>query len=225
MKKVILWTLMLLLSVCLLGGVSVTATAMGYTTEYVFSLDDEGYLMQRTEGALAFWEAPNVLTGQTVDGGVMTLKNEADRAVDFTLTSVMLPYDDEAALTYLDSVTLVIKQGEREVYHGPFTRIMDADRAPIVFAGVQPGESRELQFSVSCDFAYSGAVPSYESIVWTFEPTVEPLVTQPTSTPIQPPPVTDWTMIAKITAMAFGVLAVTCVAVAVVRIIRKKIKQ
>ncbi len=220
MKKVILWTLLLSLTACMFGGIS--ATAMGCATEYVFSLDDQGYLMQRNEGPLAFWEAPSVLTGQTVDGGVITLKNEADRTVDFTLTSVALPYGNEAALAYLDAVTLVVTQGEREVYHGPFTRIMDAERAPIVFTGVQPGESRELQLSVSCNFRYSGAVPSYESIVWTFEPTVESPAIQPDTNSMQPTLAIAPAMLAKIVTVAFGTLALICVAVAVVRLIRKK---
>jgi len=223
MKKTLLWILLLSTLLCAVGGVSVGA--LGTATEYVFSLDEEGYLMQQTEGELAFWEAPGVLTGQSISGGVLTLKNEADRAVDFTLTSVSLPYDNAEALAYLDAVTLVITQGDREVYHAPFTHIMDADRAPIVFSGVQPGESRELRLSIACDFTYSGSVPSYESLVWTFESSVEPLVTQPSSAPIQPVPATDWTMIAKIAGMAFGVLVLTCVLVAVVRLVRKKIKR
>ncbi len=223
MQKTLMWILLLSTLLCAVGGVSVGA--MGKETAYVFSLDEEGYLMEQTEGELAFWEAPAVLTGQSVTGGVLTLKNEADRAVNFTLTSVSLPYDNEEALAYLDAVTLVITQGDREIYRAPFTHIMDADRAPIVFSGVQPGESRELHLSIACDFTYSGSVPSYESLVWTFESSVEPLVTQPSSAPIQPVPATDWTMIAKITAMAFGVLVLTCVLVAVVRLIRKKIKR
>ena len=220
MKKAFLWTVLLSLLICMCGGIS--TAAMGQAADYVFSLDSEGYLMQRAEGALAFWEAPRVMTGQTVGGGVITLKNEADRAVDFALTSVRLPYGNEAALAYLDAVTLVIKQGEQEVYHGPFTRIMDADRAPIAFAGVKPGESRTLELSVSCDFTYTGAIPSYESIVWTFEPTVELSVTQPTGTPIQPMPVTDWTKIAEILAIGFGVMVLAGVLIAVLPLIRKK---
>ncbi len=223
MKKTLLWILLLSTLLCAVGGVSVGA--MGKETEYVFSLDEEGYLMERTEGELAFWEAPAVLTGQSVTDGVLTLKNEADRVVDFTLTSVSLPYDNEEALAYLDAVTLVITQGDREIYHAPFTHIMDADRAPIVFSGVQPGESRRLHFSIACDFTYHGSVPSYESLVWTFKSSVVPLVTQPSSAPIQPIPETDWTMIAKIAAMAFGVLVLTCALVAVVRLVRKKIKR
>lgn len=213
---------MCLLCTCV-GGLS--ATAMGNQAVYVFSRDSEGYLMARQEGEMTFWEAPCVLTGQTVGDGVITLKNETDRAVNFTLASVALPYGDEAALTYLDAVTLVIRQGDREVYHGPFTRLMDADRAPIVFADVSPGESRELHLSVSCRFTYSGDVPSYQSLVWTFAPTMGSTATKPSSPPMQPAPTTDWLMVANIAAGALGVLAATCAVVAVVRWIRKKVNR
>ncbi len=215
MKRV----LCLLFALCVIGTCGVSAFAVNDTAEYVFSKDSDGYFFEQTEGELTFWEAPNVVTGQTRSGGVITLKNESDRTVDFALTTVSLPYDNEAALAYLDAVTLVIEQDGREVYHAPFTRLMDGDRAAVTVTDVPAGESRELHLSVSCAFTYTGAVPSYESLVWTFEPTLEPKATVPTSPLPDPDPVVDWMMVAKIAGVMLGALVLTCVAVAVVRLI------
>lgn len=205
---------------CLCGALSVSA--VGNTAEYVFSFDGEAYQMVQTDGEPAFWEAPNVLTGQTRDGGVITVKNESDRTVDFTLESVSLPYDNEAALTYLDAVTLVIEQNGEEVYHAPFTRLMDGGCVPIVFSDVAPGESRELKLRVSCAFTYNSAVPSYESLVWTFRPSLEPTPTVPSNPFSDAKPTIDWVMVAKITGVLLGVLVITCVTVALVRWIQER---
>lgn len=215
--------LCVLLTLCLVwacGGM--TAFAVTDTAEYVFSQDSEGFLFHQTEGELTFWEAPNVVTGQTRSGGVITLKNAADRTVDFTLASVSLPYGDTEALTYLDAVTLVIEQDGSEVYRGPFTRLMDHDRAPITVTDVPAGESRELHMTVSCAFTYTGSVPSYESLVWTFEPTFEPKATVPTSPLSDPEPTVDWTMVATIAGVMLGALVLTCVAVMLVRLFGKR---
>lgn len=209
----------LLFALCIAWTCGTSAFAINDTAEYVFSKDTEGYLFEQTDGELTFWEAPNVITGQTRSGGVITLKNDSDRTVDFTLTSVSLPYGNDAALTYLDAVTLVIEQDGREIYHAPFTRLMDTERATITVADVPAGESRELHLSVSCAFTYTGAVPSYESLVWTFEPTLEAKPTVPTSPLPDPEPVVDWMMVAKIAGVMLGALVLTCVIVAVVRFV------
>ncbi len=211
-----------LLVLCIVWMCGMPAFAVSDTAEYVFTKDSEGYFFEQIKGELTFWEAPGVLTGQTRSGGVIVLKNESDRAVDFTLTSVSLPYGDEAALTYLDAVTLVIEQEGREVYHGPFTRLMDSDRADIRFTSVPAGETRELKLSISCAFTYTGAVPSYESLVWTFEPTLESKPTVPTTPATEPEPMVDWAMVAKIAGVMLGTLVITCVIVAVVRFIGKR---
>lgn len=212
----------LLLTLCVMCACSMPAFAVNDTAEYVFSKDSEGYFFEQTKGELTFWEAPNVVTGQTRSGGVITIKNETDRTADFTLTSVSLPYGNEAALTYLDAVTLVIEQDGQVVYHAPFTRLMDGDRASIRIANVPAGESRKLTMTVSCSFTYTGAVPSYESLVWTFEPTLEAKPTVPSSPLPTPDPVVDWRMVAKIAAVMLGALVVTCVIVLAVRLIGKR---
>ncbi len=219
MKKSVLCVL---LAFCLLLCCSMPATAASTCAEYVFLQDSEGYLFEKTEGELTFWEAPNVLTGQTQSGGILTIKNETDRTVDFTLESVTLPYDNTAALTYLDSVTLVIEQDGTEIYHDAFTRLMDANRAPIVLNNVGPGESGTLQFKVSCAFTYTGNLPSYESMIWTFKPSLEPKQTVPTAPPPTPKAVVDWMMVVKIAGTMLVALLLTCIIVIVLRIYARR---
>lgn len=147
--------------------------------EYRLTGEGSDFTFTMTEGDLTFWEAPQLTTGQSREGGVITLRNETDRWVNFTLVSVSLPYGDEAALTYLDGVSLVIKEGDTVLYHGPFTRLMDEERAPIRFEEVEPGGVRQLTLSAFCAYTYAGAVPSYRSLVWSFAPEIG---SAPTST-------------------------------------------
>lgn len=219
MKRILI---LCLLFCCL----SLTVLAQGQEREYVLKGEDGDYLFSMTEGELTFWEAPQLTTGQSRDGGVITLRNDTDRWVDFTLISVSLPYEDTAALTYLDGVTLVIRDGETVLYHGPFTRLMDGDRAPIRFENVEPGETRQLTLSAFCSYTYSGAVPSYQSLVWTFAPEIG---TAPTA-PVTQPPVDPFDGLEipfnwKPVVIAAGAVAAACALTGVILWLLRKIRN
>lgn len=196
--RIVRWMTALLVAVLCVNGLPTSAASSG---EAVYILTREGNTLSMTqqEGELTFWEAPDVTTGQTRMGGVITLRNETDRTVDFVLSSVSLPYGDTAALTYLDAVTIDIEQDGATCYHGTFTRLMDSDRKEIRLVNVAPGESRQLSLSISCAYTYTGQVPSYSSLVWTFIPQVQ--ATTPTTTaedPFVERFTIDWLLIAEI---------------------------
>lgn len=161
-----------LLAAALLAG-GITAAADSAAAVYTLTQEGNNLSMTQQEGELTFWEAPDVVTGQTRRDGTITLRNQSNRTVDFVLSSVTLPYGNTAALTYLDAVSVDVAEGERLCYHGTFTRLMDADRAEIRVADVAPGEERVLNVAVSCAYTYSGKVPSYSSMVWNFTPQVK----------------------------------------------------
>ena len=202
-----------------------TAFAQGEEREYRLTQDGSNFSFDMTEGELTFWEAPQLTTGQSREGGVITLRNETDRFVDFTLVSVSLPYGDQNALTYLDGVSLVIREGDTVLYHGPFTRLMDEDRAPIRFENVEPGGVRQLSLSAFCAYTYTGAVPAYQSLVWTFAPEIGPLpttpVTQPPADPFEGVGHFDW----KPVVLAAGGVAALTALIGVIRWILLKIRK
>ncbi len=162
-----------LLAAALLAGGMTAAAADNTAAVYTLTQEGNNLSMTQQEGALTFWEAPDVVTGQTRRDGTITLRNQSSRTVDFVLSSVTLPYDNEAALTYLDALSVDVSEGERLYYHGTFTRLMDADRAEVRVADVAPDEERVLHVAVSCAYTYTGQVPSYSSMVWSFTPQVK----------------------------------------------------
>ena len=176
----------------LLGGLSVSATS--HDAIYILSQDGSNFLMEQQDGELTFWEAPNVLNGQSRRDGVITLRNNTDRTVDFVLDHVSLPYDDTAALTYLDAVTLTIKQDDKRLYHDTFTHLMDSERAEIRLESVKPGEERQLSLTVFCDYSYQGNLPSYASLVWTFRPEIKSGAPTTEVSPL-PSPTINWPLI------------------------------
>lgn len=215
----------LLAAVLLAGGITAAAAD---NTAAVYTLTQTGndLSMSQQEGALTFWEAPDVVTGQTYRNGTITLRNQSSRTVDFVLSSVTLPYGNEAALTYLDALSVDVAEGERVCYHGSFTRLMDADRAEIRVADVAPGEERVLNVAVSCAYTYTGQVPSYSSLVWSFTPQVKSTTTTVAATENRDPwshttPGINWLYIVE----AAGVLVlVTGVAGICRRIVRRRKK-
>lgn len=189
----------LVLALVFCGAMTASAAVQSIA---VYTLTKQGntFSMNKAEGDLTFWEAPDVTTGQSRTGGTITLKNETERTVDFVLSSVSLPYDNAAALTYLDAVTLHIAEGDKVHYHDSITHIMDTERAEIRLSDMAPGEERVLTLSINCAYTYSGNVPSYSSLVWTFTPVIQ--TTEPTTTPTdpfdEPTRTINWLLIAEI---------------------------
>ncbi|MBO5797613.1 MAG: hypothetical protein J6R77_04605 [Clostridia bacterium] len=216
--------LLALLLALLIASVSFSVSAAGNETLYILSQEGSTFTMNQQEGELAFWEAPDVTTGQSHAGGTLTLRNDSNRPVDFVLSSVSLPYGNEAALTYLDAVTLIVKQGETEVYHGTFTHLMDTERPEIRLSDVLPGEQAQLTLSISCAYTYTGGIPSYNSLVWTFTPELKGTTTTTAPDPLvqDSAPPTNWKMIAQIAGVVALVMAAAGIAVWLTRIIRKK---
>ena len=115
-----------------------------------------GSVLNSEDTTAAFWENPQLQAGQSRRGGSLILINRSVGSVEVTLGSVQLPYDDEAALTYLNALHLTIRDGDRMLYDGAFSRIGDSGLTGAIT--LQGGETRVLSIDLSCDFAYEGAV-------------------------------------------------------------------
>ena len=115
----------------------------------------------------AFWEYPQLTAGQTRRNGDLTFINRSLGSVTVELTDVQLPYDDEAALAYLGALRLVIRDGDRVLYNGAFSRLNeDGLTEPVTVTG---GETRRLSIDLSCDFAYEGEASCGDQVLyWSF---------------------------------------------------------
>lgn len=148
------------------------AAAGGTEALYTVSQEDNTIFLQKDGEELTFWEAPTVTAGQSQSGGTLTLRNDTEETLSLWLDEVVLPYDNEAALRYLDYVSVDISEGDTTYYHGTLSRIMENSRQ-VKLEDVAPGEERVLSMSISCAYTYEGDVPSFASLIWQFNTSVE----------------------------------------------------
>lgn len=148
------------------------AAAGGTEALYTVTQEDNTILLQKDGEGLTFWEAPTVTAGQSQSGGTLTLRNDTEETLSLWLDEVELPYDNEAALRYLDYVSVDISEGGTTYYHGTISRIMENNRQ-VLLEDVAPGEERALSISISCAYTYEDDVPSFASLIWQFNTSVE----------------------------------------------------
>lgn len=175
------------LAACLAGILMATpVAAQTVVTEALYVLNQEdNTLILKYMGdpeQPTFWEAPAVVTGQSMTGGKLKVKNNTRRTVDIRVSHIELPYDNKEALEYLDSVTLTVKQFGQVIYSRPYTRVNDSDGLQLTFSAMKPGEELEVELGISCAYDYKGEKPPFQSIVWSFD-----VVDIPPSTTTPPP--------------------------------------
>ncbi len=117
----------------------------------------------------AFWEYPQLTAGQTRRGGTLTLTNQGVGSVTASLTDVQFPYDNDAALRYLNALHLTVRDGDQVLYDGVFARLNDEGlMQPIT---LKWGETRALSIDLSCDFAYEGITTCGQVLYWDWQMT------------------------------------------------------
>ncbi|MCL2884831.1 MAG: hypothetical protein FWF49_05040, partial [Oscillospiraceae bacterium] len=143
--------------------------------------------------------------------------------VIFELTGIGLPYGNDAALIYLNALNVRVQFEGDTVYNQAYVHIADADTGlKIKTESLQPGETRDITVSISCDFAYQGDDPAAVSqqIRWTFTAiTGKDAQTQVVS---QPRLIPRWVEIVCITA---GILVIVTAAAGVARAFWKKTQK
>ena len=129
-----------------------------------------GAAMTSEDETAAFWEYPQLTAGQSRRDGGLTFINQSFGTVTVDVTDLKLPYDDADALTYLGALRLTVRDGDRVLYDGAFSRLSDVGlTAPVTLKG---GETRRLSIDLSCDFAYTGAASCGGKVIyWNFTAT------------------------------------------------------
>jgi hypothetical protein len=103
-----------------------------------------------------FWEYPLLSAGQTRTGK-MYIKNETEQKLDFSLSMINLPYDNEQALLYITNLKIEVTSSNGELlYQGSYSNIVDRDGMNIEFPPLEPGNTEEFTITMSCPFNYTG---------------------------------------------------------------------
>lgn len=160
-----------------------------------------------------FWEVPDLRPGETtVASGELVVINTTDSVQNITFQSVELPYDDPAALEYLNHLTLTLKKGDAILYEGPYSAINGTNR-PDVAVSLNIGESVSYTIDLYCDFTYTGTDYVGDAILdWKFSTQAmssdDPPEEEPDAEPIDDPMVTQWFLAGIATIILFAALVI-----------------
>lgn len=127
-------------------------------------------LITTEPSTLCFWEYPRLSAGQQRQGTIR-IDNKTANTVDFRLSKILLPYGDEAALTYLTTLHITIADSRGTVYYdGLYSNIVGKDGLKLDFPAIEPGKSASLEITMRCAFTYTGDLEQTDGrVTWKFE--------------------------------------------------------
>ena len=169
-RRKIGWLGLLLAAV---GALTVTAqSAAGTVTEktVTLSLVNGAGLLSQAPATAAVWEYPALSAGETAPEGTLRLCNTTTYTARIALAAVELPYTDEAALRYLNTVYLTVWDGDTILYEGSYAHAADAAGGLRLSAELQAGESKSYRVGVRRAFA--GGEDASPQIAWQFTSTL-----------------------------------------------------
>lgn len=167
MKRVI--CLLLAAVLCLALPSVVSAAPADAVKRYELRVDNTGSGGVFCPNAVtAFWEYPLLEAGQCRLDGTVTFANYSAVSVQ-TGILITLPYENEAALGYLNYVRIrVVRDDGTTVYDGPYCRIADNGRLDNGYVCAPAGEV-SYRISMWCAYDYVGAVSAESAgITWQF---------------------------------------------------------
>ncbi len=146
-----------------------TTKGGNYTQTYELTALADGTVIFTPKAAATFWEAPTLKAGEApAESGQLIFHNRTSAVQKLGLKTVVLPYDNEESLRYLNHVNLTIQSGDTVLYDGPYSRIND-DPTFKLTAELQPGDWVGYTVRLYCDFGYAGqGLAKDETIQWQF---------------------------------------------------------
>ena len=193
----------------MLGLVCLTAWPCAADTNRTWTTHDAGTVIQFIPDSqeATFWEWPDLQNGAHRTG-TLVLKNTAAREMTVRMDGAWLPFDDHDALTYLNFITLTIKDDAGQVlFCDRYVRLADWQTE---IGTLAPQESVTWQVDMRCDFTYDGDAPMPQAITWMFAATPHGAAPSPDDLPVVPPAQTPWK--AVILAAVAAVMLIGCVA-------------
>ncbi|HOB36653.1 MAG TPA: hypothetical protein PKX71_04070 [Candidatus Avimonas sp.] len=135
--------------------------------------DGQGVVMEKPERRV-FWEYPLLSAGQTRTG-TLYIKNETQNSLDFSKSSINLPYDDQQALLYIVNLKIsVLSSSGEPLYQGSYGSITESFGNSFKLPPLDPGETGEFTITLSCPFYYTGTPENQTAAVeWKITPSNE----------------------------------------------------
>lgn len=202
MKRIVIVLALLLILVLPCAAAPVADQVLELRTE-------NGTLALVATKPVTFWETPRLQAGEIVTvNGTLTLKNSTDINRDFTFWEVAFPYEDTAALEYLNHLQIQVLKADSLLYEGPYSGINDASVRPALNCTVAAGESVTYTIRLKCDHAYGGNTYIGDAVLdWKFHtPLTENDVsseTTPSQEPFQDPILWQWLLGGGIAVVVF----------------------
>lgn len=170
-------------------------------TDQILEITDVGgELTVTATQPVTFWEQPTLKAGETVTvPGKLTLTNSTDVQQRIQLQAVKLPYQDKAALEYLNHLHLTVYLGSVVVYDDAYSRINGENNLYQEIV-LEAGASLTFTLYLNCDYTYSGTTFTNSAILdWEFLPLAQEDEKAEPAPAIEDPMLTEWLIAGVIT--------------------------
>ena len=146
----------------------------------------------------AFWENPQVATGQTIRG-TLTVKNSSNNPISLQLTDIVLPEADTPAYRYLSEINVTIMQDTTVLFDGPYTTL---NAGAVGWQWPQIPNRRQFVYTIILSRPFSSTVRTVETAVqWEWETALFPIQ----ENPLRGIPTAGWLLIVlALSAVAVG---------------------
>jgi len=151
-----------------------------------------------SQNTAAFWEHPQIATGQTISG-TLTLQNKSGVPVSLKLSDVALPAQDTPAYQYLSEIKITVMQDTTLLYDGAYTSLLASS---LSFNWPQLPNEREFTYTVTLSRPFSATTPVADAaVVWKWETATFPI----NENPLKGIPQSGWLIILLcVSAVAVG---------------------
>lgn len=139
------------------SAASITTAAVNDSSKSftITEQNKKGVVIEKPEYRM-FWEKPRLTAGMTREGSFEII-NKTKKALDLSLSTVELPFDNEKALKYLLSLHIKVASAEGQtLYDGKYGNISGEDGAKISFPSIGAGKTAGYKVTLSCPFNYTG---------------------------------------------------------------------
>lgn len=146
----------------------------------------------------AFWENPQIATGQTVSGK-LTVQNKSGNPISLQLTEIVQPVQNTPAYHYLSEIHVTVMQDDILIFEGPYTALQ-ADS--LGWQWQQVPNNRQMVYTITLSRPFSSTVQTVETAVnWKWETALFPI----NQNPLRGIPTAGWLLIAlALSAVAVG---------------------